>query len=99
MMKKLAAVVCVAVLVLTLCPLSGTAAVKRSPGGLPAFIVGCCWGIREGSMWNEGSDMHWREWVRIVPIVSLIVGIWDGIECYNGVTSHAWAEANGANWY
>ena len=64
-----------------------------------AFLVGCCWGIREGSEWNEGADMHWREWCRIIPYVGGLFAIWDGIDCYGGMTAHEWAKKNAANWY
>jgi hypothetical protein len=43
--------------------------------------------------------MHWREWVRIVPFVNLVIAVWDGIECYQGMTSKEWADKYGANWY
>lgn len=98
-MRKFVSVVCIVALVACLLPLTADAKVNREPGGVPAFIVGCCWGIREGTMWNDGSDMHWREWCRIVPVVSIVIGIWDGVECYNGITSHDWAKQNAANWY
>ena len=84
---------------LSLSPANSDAKVSREPGGLPAFIIGCCWGLREGTEWNEGADMHWREWLRIVPYVNIVIGIWDGVECYQGITAHEWAKKNGANWY
>lgn len=99
-MKKIITICCVLALVLTLFPASSPAKVDRAqPGGLPAFLIGCLWGIREGSEWNEGADLHWREWCRIIPFVGLVIGIWDGIECSQGITAHEWAEINGANWY
>ena len=98
-MKKVAiALFVVMFLALVLVPAS-EAKVTRTPGGIGAFLVGCCWGIREGSEWNEGADMHWREWIRIVPIVGFVIGIWDGVECAQGMTAHAWAQKYGANWY
>ena len=98
-MKKIVAVSCVALVLLGVCAFNAEAKVNREPGGLSAFVVGCCWGIREGSQWNEGADMHWREWMRIVPFVNLVIGIWDGLECYQGMTAHEWADRYGANWY
>lgn len=98
-MRKAVVLLCCAVFLISIAPIASEAKVDREPGGPAAFLVGCCWGIREGTQWNDGSDMHWREWVRIVPIVGFVVAIWDGIECYNGITSHEWARQNGANWY
>ena len=97
-MNKVVAAVCMALLI-GVCALESEAKVNREAGGPAAFIVGCCWGIREGSEWNEGADMHWREWMRIVPFVNLVIGVWDGIECYQGMTAHQWANRYGANWY
>ena len=98
-MKKFGLVVCVAVLLMGVCPQVSTAKTDREPGGLPAFFIGCCWGLREGVEWNEGADLHWREWCRIIPYAGIVFAIWDGVECYNGITAQEWAEQNGANWY
>lgn len=98
-MKKVGIAACVALLILALCPATTTAKSNREPGGLPAFFIGCCWGLREGVEWNEGADMHWREWFRMAPVVGFAIAIWDGYDCYNGIGAKDWAEANGANWY
>jgi hypothetical protein len=98
-MKLWVAVLSVALIVLTFGAVNADAKVNREPGDIPAFIVGCCWGIREGTQWNDGSDMHWREWMRIVPIANLVIAVWDGVECYQGMTSKEWADKYGANWY
>ncbi len=71
----------------------------REPGGVPAFFIGCCFGLREGTMWNEGADLHWREWATIIPVVGVVFAIWNGIDSANGMTSEQWAEQNAANWY
>ncbi len=98
-MKKLIAVLCVSMLIITAVPLSAIAKENPKPGGVPAFFIGCCFGLREGTMWNEGSDLHWREWIVIIPYAGIVFMIWNGVECYQGMTSHQWAEQNGANWY
>ena len=64
-MKKIVTLVCLLALLTAVCPTVSVAKVDRQPGGLPAFFVGCLWGLREGLEWNEGADMHWREWIRI----------------------------------
>lgn len=98
-MRKLLAVILLAASVLAIVPSGAMAKVNREPGGIPAFFIGCCWGIREGSEWNEGADMHWREWMRVIPWVNIVFAVWDGVDCYNGMTAHQWAQKNGANWY
>ena len=98
-MKKIILACLIAAFLVALSPLSSQAKVDRAPGGIPAFLVGCCWGIREGTEWNEGADMHWREWIRIVPVVGTVIAIWDGIECAQGMKAHDWATQYGANWY
>ena len=99
-MRHVALVLGLALLLTAFAPVVADAKVERaSPGGIPGFLIGCCWGLRVGTEWNEGADLHWREWCRIVPIVGFVIAIWDGYECSQGMTAHKWAEANGANWY
>lgn len=68
---------------------------NEGTGGAPAFFIGCCFGLRVGTQWNEGVDLHWREWASIIPGFN----IWNGIECLNGLTGKEFAEMHGANWY
>lgn len=88
-----------ALMILSLCPAKSEAAVQREPGGIPAFLIGCCWGIRVGTEWNDGADLHWREWCRLIPYVNIVIGIWDGVDCYQGIGAKEWAAKNAANWY
>jgi len=97
--KKVILACLIAAFLVALSPLSSHAKVDRTPGGIPAFLVGCCWGIREGTEWNEGADMHWREWLRIIPYAGIVFMIWDGVDCGKGMGAHDWATKNGANWY
>lgn len=99
MMKKLIAVLCISMLIITAVPLATMAKENPKPGGVPAFLIGCCFGLRVGTMWNEGVDLHWREWAVIIPYAGIIIAIWNGVDCYKGMTAHQWAEQNGANWY
>ena len=100
MKKVVAGALALTLAVSLLAPISAEALnTQRAPGGLPAFFIGCCFGLRVGTQWNEGADMHWREWGTIVPIVGLFISIWNGIDCANGMTAHEFAEQNGANWY
>jgi len=98
-MKKVIIVCLAAVMILSLCPTQSEAKVQREPGGIPAFLIGCCWGIRVGTEWNDGADLHWREWCRLIPWVNLVIGVWDGVDCYSGMGAEEWAAKNGANWY
>lgn len=56
-------------------------------GGIGGFAIGCCFGLRTVADWNEGKDLHWREWGRIIPYVGLVFAVWDGIDGSNGVTN------------
>jgi len=73
-MKRVVAMLCIVGL-LALLPAQSFSAGEvpkvsaREKGGLPAFFVGCCFGIREGTEWNEGKELHWREWIP-VPVVA-----------------------------
>jgi hypothetical protein len=100
-MKRIIGAVLVLTLVASLMAPMNTMALntKRKPGGVPAFFIGCCFGLRVGTEWNEGADLHWREWSLLIPFVNLFVGVWNGIDCANGMTAHEFAEQNGANWY
>jgi hypothetical protein len=99
-MRVIALAMGLALLLTAMTPaVSHAKAERQEPGGAMAFFVGACWGIRAGGEWNEGADLHWREWCRLIPFVNVGVAIWDGVECMNGVTAHKWAETNGANWY
>ncbi|MBP7828480.1 MAG: hypothetical protein KA248_01040 [Kiritimatiellae bacterium] len=68
-------------------------------GGFMGFIAGCCFGIRAGAAYNDGKEIHWREWIMLVPIVSIVVAIWNGIDGANGVTSADYAKQYGATYY
>ncbi len=55
-------------------------------GGCISGIIGCCFGIRAAGDYNDGKDISIREWLRIVPFVSFVVAIMDGLDGYNGKT-------------
>ncbi len=100
-MKKVIGMVLTLTLVASLLtPLTAQALnTNRQPGGATAFFVGCCFGLRVGTEWNKGADMHWREWGTIIPLAGLFIAIWNGIDCASGMTAHEFAEQNAANWY
>ena len=68
-------------------------------GGLMGFISGCCFGVRTAGEYNDGKEIHWREWGRIVPFVGFIFGIWDGIEGSEGITNQELVERYGSTFY
>ncbi|MBM4149627.1 MAG: hypothetical protein FJ224_11405 [Lentisphaerae bacterium] len=107
-MRKFVTWLCVLAIVLTIVPSTVQAAGStREPGGILAFFVGCCWGIREGTEFNDGRNLHWREWVPLaVAIVPYVGGIamgvfriWDGVQCAGGMTTREFSEQYGTNWY
>ena len=63
-----------------------TAVAAHQPGGIVGGIVGCCFGIRAAGDYNEGKDISIREWLRIVPFVSIVVAVMDAFDGYNGKT-------------
>jgi len=95
-MKKLIAGLLVAVMVLgTVAPVQA----GEGRGGVMGFIAGCCFGVRAGGDYNEGKEIVWREWVRLIPYVGLVFAIWDGIDGANGVTRADYAETYGSTYF
>lgn len=68
-------------------------------GGLAGAIIGCCFGVRSAAAYNEGKDLHWREWIRIIPYVNIVFAIFDGVDGMNGRTSADLATQYGSNYY
>jgi hypothetical protein len=96
-MKKLIA--CgMAALVLAMSAGSASA-VNESRGGLMGFIAGCCFGIRAGGEYNEGKEIHWREWVGLIPYVNIVFAIWNGVDGANGMTTSDYAKKYGSAFY
>lgn len=65
-------------------PLTGSA-INENRGGLMGFIAGCCFGIRAGGAYNAGKEIHWREWVLLIPWANVVFAIWNGIDGANGM--------------
>ena len=83
-MRKLSAVLFVAALLV-----SAPSMVEAQEGrsGIGSMLVGCCFGVRTAAEFNEGKDLHFREWARLVPYVGAVFAIWDGIEGAQGMTT------------
>ncbi len=74
-------------------------AVNEQRGGLMGFIAGCCFGVRSGGAYNDGKEFHWRQWIRIIPLVNIVFAVWDGIDGANGMTTADYAKKYGAMFY
>lgn len=96
-MKK--ALVGTLMVVLVIGALTTPAVAETDRGGAMGFIAGCCFGPRAAGDYNEGKELHWREWVRIVPFVNYVFMVIDGVEGYNGKTSAEMAAEYGAAYY
>ena len=68
-------------------------------GGFMGFIAGCCFGLRAGAAYNDGKEIHWREWCMLIPYVNIVFAVWSGIDGANGMTSGDLAAKYGATYY
>ena len=91
----------IAILLVALMALLAVApgAMARDNGGLAGGIIGCCFGVRSAAAYNDGKDLHWREWIRIVPIVSIIGVVFDAVDGMNGTSTADLANQYGSNYY
>ena len=97
-MKKLLASLLVGLfVVMTVAPAASAAEAKR--GGFMGFIAGCCFGIRAGNAYNDGKEIHFREWCTIIPYAGIIFSIWNGIDCAGGKTTADLSAQYGATYY
>ena len=78
---------------------SSTLAVNAQRGGLMGFVAGCCFGVRAGAAYNDGKEIHWREWIMLVPIANIVCAIWTGIDGMNGMTTKDYAAQYGTSYY
>ena len=63
-----------------------------NPVAAPASLPG----IRSGAAYNDGKDIHWREWL----ILACGVGsIWNGIEAAKGMQTSDYVKAYGSAYY
>ncbi len=95
-MKKLVALMMTGI-VLSTATISQAAPEGR--GGLMGFIAGCCFGVRTSGSYNSGKEVHWREWIMLVPIANIVFMVWNGIDGANGVTTADYAKKYGSAFY
>lgn len=74
-------------------------ALNENRGGLMGFIAGCCFGIRAGAAYNDGKEIHWREWVMLIPYANIVFVIWNGIDGANGMSTANYALKYGSAFY
>lgn len=76
-----------------------SSAINTNRGGLMGFIAGCCFGIRTGAAYNDGKEVHWRQWCRLIPYVGVVFAIWDGVDGTNGMQTKDYASKYGSVFY
>jgi len=96
-MRKITASLLVALLLMT--TIASAAPSGAGRGGFMGFIGGCCFGLRCGAAYNDGKDIHWREWLTIIPYAGIIFSIWNGVDGASGKTSSDFASQYGAMYY
>jgi hypothetical protein len=96
-MKKIVASLMIVLFVMM--AIAPAASAVNEKGGFLGFIVGCCFGVRSGAAYNDGKDLHWREWGTLIPIFNWVVGIMNGLDAMNGHTTKDMAAQYGANYY
>ncbi|MCX6993649.1 MAG: hypothetical protein NT011_10975 [Kiritimatiellaeota bacterium] len=72
-------------------------AMNENRGGLMGFIAGCCFGMRAGADYNDGKEVHWREWISL--IIPIIPPVWAGIDGANGMTTDEYVKKYGSTFF
>ncbi len=98
-MKKILVTSVAVLLLVGLMPQGEVQAARANPGGPGGLLVGCCFGVRTAGQWNEGKDLHFRDWGRLIPVVNIVLAVWDGIQAYEGITTTELAEEYGSNFF
>ncbi len=92
-MKKILAVALIAVV------LGGSVApalaANEQRGGLMGLVAGCCFGVRSAAAYNDGKDIHWKEWLQLIGVGYILAGL-DGM---GGKTTAELAKQYGSNFY
>lgn len=97
MKKTIAGFLIVLLVMLAVAPAASAA--KEGRGGFMGFIAGCCFGIRAGAAYNDGKELHWREWCTLIPYAGIVFSIWNGASCASGDTTANLAAEYGAIYY
>ena len=75
------------------------AGVAAQGGGIEGFLIGCCFGIRTAAAHNDGKGLHWREWIRLIPLADIVGMVFDAVDGMNGMTTKDLANQYGSNYY
>ena len=97
-MKKLSLVLVAGAMLLAV-PAQAQGQAPANRGGAVGFIVGCCFGVRTAAQWNDGKDLHFRDWGRFIPFVGTVLAVWDGIEGSQGITTSDLQAEYGAQYF
>ena len=95
-MKK---IICILLAVLMFGGAFAPVASARETGGLAGFIIGCCFGARNGAAWNDGKSLHWKDWGTIIPLAGIVIAIINGVDTMNGSTTSSLASQYGSQYY
>lgn len=98
-MKKIIACMLVALFTAATMVPAHAAKSKEPRGGVAGFFVGCCFGIRAAADFNDGKNLHWRDWTPIVPYVGIIFNVWNGVDGASGTTTKDLSELYGSRFY
>ncbi len=98
-MKKFVACIMLAAVLLSTVGSSSALAMNENRGGVMGFVAGCCFGIRAGAAYNDGKEIHWREWVMLIPYANIVFAIWNGVDGANGMQTSDYAKKYGAMYY
>ena len=74
-------------------------AAARENSCIAGFFVGCCFGVRNAAAWNDGKQLHWKDWGTIIPFAGWVVAIINGIDGMSGTTTADLASRCGSQYY
>ncbi len=72
---------------------------EAQPGGIGSALVGCCFGVRTAGAFNEGKQLHFRDWARLIPYAGVVFAVWDGVDGAQGMTSQQLQQTYGVTYY
>ena len=98
-MKKIVALLLVLTMLTAGVTTTTVDAAGSGRGGFMGFIAGCCFGIRAGAAYNDGKEIHWREWIMFIPYVNIVFAVWNGIDGASGISSSDYVAMYGSAFY
>ena len=75
------------------------ATMAHQPGGIAGGLIGCLSGVRTSAAYNDGKVISWRDWIRWIPIASIVFAVIDGVDGASGITSAQLADKYGSLYY